>query len=58
MLFAEDMVKKHKCNSLRLDTYIENKGMISYVEYFGYESRGEIFGTRPKAFVCFEKIIK
>ena len=65
MLFAEEMVKTNKCNSIRLDTNIDNPIMQKFVLKLGYVYVGSFAGTDPCYFIsdrnefyCYEKIIK
>ena len=58
MDFAEDMVKKNKLNSIRLDTYNSNKKAIKFYINLGYKKLGTIFLKPNKnEYYCFEKLI-
>jgi ribosomal protein S18 acetylase RimI-like enzyme len=58
MDFAEDMVKKNKLNSIRLDTYNSNKKAIKFYTNLGYKKLGTIFLKPNKnEYYCFEKLI-
>ena len=59
MLFAEELVKKKKLNSIRLDTYSGNPKAMNFYKQLGYHQLGYIYLKEGKnEYYCFEKIIQ
>jgi ribosomal protein S18 acetylase RimI-like enzyme len=57
MDYAENYAKENGFNSIRLDTYSDNKRARAFYENRGYKYRGIThFKQREKEYYCFEKI--
>ena len=58
MLFTEELVKRHRLKSIRLDTYSDNPKAIDFYEKLGYTKLGAInLKPNKNEYYCFEKII-
>ena len=58
MLFTEELVKRNRLKSVRLDTYSGNPKAIDFYEKLGYTKLGSInLKPNKNEYYCFEKII-
>jgi len=58
MKYAESIAKQINCNSIRLDTYINNPKAMKFYEKIGYKRLGSI-NLKPNKdiYYCYEKIL-
>lgn len=58
MLFAEQLAKKRKLTSIRLDTYKNNQRGINFYKRLGYQKLGSIkLKPNKDIYYCFEKLL-
>lgn len=58
MQFAEIWAKDQGYQTIRLDTFSENKQAIAFYERLDYDRRGEVhFPHKEPPFYCFEKVV-
>ena len=58
MIFSEKLAKENLIDSIRLDTYSENKQAINFYKNLGYKQLGTIkLKPNKKNYYCFEKIL-
>ncbi len=55
-ILAEDVARKQKISSIRVDTNFDNPGMLRVFEKLEYEYRGEVY-FRGSARKAFEKVL-
>lgn len=59
MDFAENLARENKCNSIRLDTFSQNKRNQRFYETRGYQRLGDIYFPKQSKhpFHCYELVL-